>query len=163
MLKVSGKFIAEHWRNGKKINEYEFKNGVTDEGINKLLDVMFHGVAAIATWYIGLIDDYGYSALAAADTMSSHAGWAECTEYDEAARQEWVEDAASGLSITNTTLATFTINATTTLKGMFLSSGSAKSGTTGTLWCTGLFASGDVSVVDDDVIKVKYTVTIGAA
>ena len=50
LLDPRGRFVVEHFRNGVKIGQYEFPNGITNEGKNKLLDVMFHGTTAITTW-----------------------------------------------------------------------------------------------------------------
>ena len=59
--------------------------------------------------------------------------------------------------------ATFTINATATVGGAFLTSGSAKSGTTGTLFSAADFASpGDRSVVSGDILSVTYTFSLSA-
>lgn len=135
------------------------ENDVTNEGLNSVLDVMFHGSSQITTWYIGLIRDDNYSALANADTMSSHAGWEEADEYSESTRQEWTEGAASSQSITNAATVDFSINATETMKGIFLTSSATKSGTSGTLWATALFSSGDQAVANGDTLKVTYTVT----
>ena len=43
------------------IGVHDFPNAIVNEGKNKLLNVMFHGVTAIGTWYMGLIDLTGYS------------------------------------------------------------------------------------------------------
>ena len=66
-LTPHGHFKVEHWRDGKLIGEYEFPNGVTDEGKKKILDVMFHDATKVSTWYIGLIDGASFSALDATD------------------------------------------------------------------------------------------------
>ena len=50
-----------------------FWNGITTAGINNLFNVYFGATSKAAAWYMGLIASSGYSALAAADTMSSHA------------------------------------------------------------------------------------------
>ena len=163
---LKGRFVVEHWRDGKRINEYHFPNGITNEGKNKLLDVMFHGTTAITSWWLGLIDNANYSALAASDTYDdinqAGNGWDEFTSYTDAGngdssttRPAWPEDAASGQSITNSTTAIFDITASGTVKGLFLVGGIAnaqnksnhESG--GTLWATALFGSekGLVSVV----------------
>ena len=70
-LQPCGRFVVEHFRKGEKIGHYEFPNGIANEGKNKLLDVMFHGVSAITTWWLGLIGNSGYSALAAGDTYAN--------------------------------------------------------------------------------------------
>lgn len=156
--KLKGRFQIEHIRDGKVLQKIDQPNGITDAGLNKILDVMFHGVTAIGTWYIGLIDNASYSSLAAADTMASHAGWIELVAYDEGTRVEWSEGAAASKSITNATALTFTMNASKTVKGIFVSSASDKSGATGTLWSTAAFGS-TVSVVSGDLLKVTYSVT----
>ena len=60
-LEPRGRFVVEHFRNGEKIGHYEFPNGITNEGKNKLLDVMFHGVSAITSWWLGMISNGGYT------------------------------------------------------------------------------------------------------
>lgn len=160
-LLLGGKFIVEHFRNGQAIGKYEFKNGIVDEGMNKLLDVHFHGVAAIGTWYIGLIDNASFSALAAADSaaqINGTNGWLELSEYDEATRPAWTEGVAAARSITNAVTVDFTINATKTVKGIFVVSTNTIDGTTGVMWATAAFGA-TVAVADNDVLKVTYTVS----
>lgn len=156
-LKPRGAFFIEHFRNGKKIAEYTLPNGVTNVGKNHALDTIFTGSTQVSPWYLGLIDASGYTGVAAGDTMSSHAGWAEATSYDQTNRVEWTEGAAASQSITNATPVQFDINATKTLKGVFLTSNNTKGGTTGTLWATALF-SADISVNNGDDLKITYTV-----
>lgn len=139
--------------------EEEVFNGIVDEGINQLLDDGFNGGAqTFATAYIGLVDNSGFSAFANADTMASHAGWAESSDYSEATRVAWNPDAAASRAVTNSTTVDFTINATKVIKGIFITSNSTKGGTTGTLWATAAFSS-TASVVSSDVLKVTYTVS----
>ena len=161
-MKLRGKFHVEHYRKGKLIGTYDFKNGITNGGLDKLLDVMFHDDTKVATWYIGIVNNAGFSTYAAADTMGSHAGWTEWASYDEANRQTWAEDAASGQSITNSTPAVFTISASGTVRGLFITSDNTISGTSGTLWSTADFGS-TVTVADDDVLQVTYTVNAAEA
>jgi hypothetical protein len=159
MIKSKGVFTVEHYRKGKLLDQFTIPNGQTVEGLNKFLDVMFHGTTAIGTWYLGLIDSASYSALSENDTMGSHAGWIEAVAYDEATRPAWTEGAASSKSMTNASAVVFTINATKTIKGIFVTSGSAKSGTTGTLFATSLFTA-ERAVLDDDTLSITYTVTL---
>ena len=175
-LQPRGRFVVEHFRKGVKIGHYEFPNGITNEGKNKLLDVMFHGVSAITTWWLGLIDNAGYSALAATDNYDNinqtGNGWDEFTSYTDAAnggsastRPEWTEGAASGQAITNGTPVVFDITGSGTVKGLFLVGGIANAQNKGnheaggTLWATALFGTGDVAVNDQDQLKVTYTVS----
>jgi hypothetical protein len=175
-LQPRGRFVVEHFRKGVKIGHYEFPNGITNEGKDKLLDVMFHAATAITTWWLGLIDNAGYSALAATDTYENidqvGNGWDEFTDYTDAGnggsastRPEWTEGAASGQAVTNGTPVVFDITASGTVKGLFLVGGIAAAqnkgdhAAGGNLWATALFGTGDVPVNDQDQLKVTYTVS----
>ena len=61
-LKLEGRFVMEHWRDGKKIAEYPFHNLVTNEGKNRMFNTMFKGTAQLTTWYVGLISNVSYTA-----------------------------------------------------------------------------------------------------
>jgi hypothetical protein len=138
---------------------YEFPNGIVDVGMNHLLDVTFGGSSQVGTWYIGLIDNSGFSTFSDSDTLSSHAGWTEFTNYTEANRVTWADDAASSRSKSNSTTADYSINASGNLKGIFVSSNSTKStGNTGTLWSTAAFSS-VVATSNGDTLKVTYTIS----
>jgi hypothetical protein len=158
MLKLKGKFHAQHVRAGKVIAEYDFPNGIVDEGLNHILDTEFHGGAAVATWYIGLVDNAGWTAFANADVMNNHAGWIECADYDETDRPAWTEGAAAARSMTNSVTVDFSINATVTLKGIFITSSLTKGGASGVLWSTGAFGS-TVPLNGGDSLKVTYTIS----
>lgn len=138
--------------------EEEVFNGITDVGIAYLLDAGFNGGSQDTTHYIGLVDNAGFSAFADADTMSSHAGWSESVAYSEGTRVAWNPDAAATRAVTNSVTVDFTMSGSATIKGIFVSSNSTKSGTTGTLWATAAFSS-NASVVASDVLKVTYTVS----
>lgn len=156
---VRGVFKMQLVRGGKVVAEQEFPNGITDEGANNIWDVYFGSGTQITSWYMGLIDSSGYSALAAGDTMSSHAGWTELTAYGEATRPAFTPDAAASRAIANTTLCEFTFNATKTVKGGFITSNSTKAGTTGKLWCTALLTTAQ-DVVNGDVMRFTYSATM---
>lgn len=134
-----------------------FWNGITTAGINNLFNVYFGATSKAAAWYMGLIASSGYSALAAADTMSSHAGWTEETSnYSQATRPQWTPASASGGSVSNSTSVDFTITGSVTAKGVFVVNENTKGGTTGTLWATALFTSGDQALVNGQTLKVTY-------
>src|SRR5690242_14266502 len=63
-----------------------FCNLVVTGGKNDLLTQYFKGSAYTAAWYVGLIDNAGFTVIAAGDTMGSHSGWAESTAYANAGR-----------------------------------------------------------------------------
>jgi hypothetical protein len=158
-LRMGGRFTIEHLNKfGKLVGNYDFPNGIVDEGIEHLMDVGFHAVAATATWYIGLVDNAGWTAWSDADTMAGHAGWSECEAYAAATRPEWTEGAASGRAITNAVTVDFAINDTKTLKGIFICSDNTKGGAIGVLWSTGAFTS-TVNVENGDTFKVTYTIS----
>lgn len=133
-----------------------FANLITTAGKNDLWDKYLAGSSYTAAWYLGLVDNAGFSAYAAGDTMSSHAGWAESTAYSNSTRVAVSWNAASSGSKASTASA-FTINATATLDGAFLTTGSAKGGTTGVLFSAGAFTGGDRSVANGDTLNVTYT------
>ncbi len=157
---LHGQWQVDHYRDGKFLQKFDFPNDITNEGKNTLFEIMFHDGTQIAnaSWFIGLISLSGYSALAAADVMNSHGGWTEFTGYSQSTRVAWGAGAAASQSITNSSPATFDINASGTVKGIFVTSNSAKSGTTGKLWATALFTA-DVPVTNGDQLRSTYTVS----
>ena len=157
-MAMRGRFMVEHVRDGKVIGQYSMPNGIVDVGLNHILETEFNGGSQVTAWYIGLIDNASFSALSAADTMASHAGWIENDDYAEATRPEWTAGTASSRQITNSVTVDFSINATDTIKGIFITSNSTKNGTTGTLWATASFGA-NVSVQNGDTLKITYTVS----
>lgn len=168
-LLFAGLFIVECYdKFGKLKWKKTAKNGTTNQGLDYALDILFPTVAnggqeKPAAWYVGLIRDDNFSTLAAGDTMASHAGWEEGDEYSETTRQEIVFDAASSQEVANTERCYFSINATETMKGAFVTNNNTKNGTAGKLFCTALFDGGDEAVVDGDILKILYTLTAAAA
>lgn len=157
---LKGKLQVEHYRKNILIGRYDCNNGITNVGKNYILDVMFNGGTQIAnnSWYIGLIDNSGFSALAAGDTASSHSGWTELTAYTQSTRIAWGSGSASSQATTNSTPATFDMNATNNVYGGFIASSGTKGGTSGILWATAGFSS-VVPVSNGDQIKITYTVS----
>jgi hypothetical protein len=143
------------------------KNLVVNAGLAYMAGTALTSVAQITTWYIGLYGAGASNTPAAGDTMSSHAGWTEVVAYSNATRvaATFVTATTANPSVVTNSAspATFNINGTTTVGGAFLTSGSAKSGTTGTLFSAADFSSpGDRSVVSGDVISVTYTFSLAA-
>lgn len=135
---------------------HDVNNGITDEGIHYLLEAGFRDGTKITAWYAGLIDNSGYTGVDPADTMASHTGWSEATQYDEADRQTLTFGAAATRKITASV--SFTMNATKTIEGIFVTSDNTKSGTTGTLWSTALFSSAP-GLVSGNVLTANYTLS----
>ena len=172
-----GRIYMEQWRNGKRINAWDFPNGVTDEGKNKFLDVMFDEGTQITAWHLGLIDNAGFSALADDDTYDdinqAGNGWDEFDDYTDPAnadsavtRPTWTPGEPSAGSITNSVVIEYDITAPGTVKGLFVVGGGAASdekgdhASDGTLWATALFTAGDAPVNNGDTLKVTYTVSL---
>jgi len=161
-IPVSTRWDCELYRKGELIDKWTEGNVITDEGLNAMLDVMFHDATQIETWYI-----FPFTAGSPA-TSSTYAtsGLTESTVYDEAARVAFNEAAASGKSIANSAnKATFTFNDTATITGAALVGGgtdpSVKSDTAGggTLFCASTFSSSR-SVVSTDVLQITCTITL---
>jgi hypothetical protein len=137
-----------------------YSNLVTTGGKNDLLDKYLAGSAYTAAWYLGLISLTSYTTgPAVGDTAASHTGWAEDVGYSNSTRVAPSFGSASAGSKASTATA-FNINATTTIKGTFLTTLSTKSGTTGILYSAGLFTGGDKAVASGDTLNVTYTASV---
>lgn len=158
-FKVKGRYKIEQFRNGKKIHEQHYDNGVVDVGITDILDVGFRDAATKKTgWAIGFIDGAGSPTLDPSDTMLSHAGWTEFTSYSEATRPLWAPDAAAAKTITNGTARDFNITATGTVYGTFCADDNVKGGTGGLLWATAPLGT-PIPVNNGDLLRITYSVT----
>ena len=78
------------------------ENIIVNTGLDHLLDVALSAGSQITTWYVGLTD--GTPTVAAGDTIASHVGWVEVTDYDEANRVAFVE-AGAGAVVVEATIA----------------------------------------------------------
>lgn len=140
----------------------ENHNLVVNVGLKDMNDKYFTGSSYTAAWYLGLYGSGSTNNPAAGDTMSSHAGWTEVTAYSQSTRPAATFAAASTANpsvITNSASpATFSMNASTTVGGAFLTSNNTKGGTAGILFSASDFQSpGDRSVVSGDTLSVTYT------
>lgn len=144
----------------------EVTNLVTTQGLNDLLTKYFKGSSYTAAFFVGLINNAGFSALAAGDTaaqIGGSNGWAEATSYDESVRQTLTLGTASAGSIDNSaSKAVFTISATITIKGAFVVTSSTKGGTSGVLYGEAAFAVAR-ALLDDDTLTVTITQTAASA
>lgn len=166
ILKVRGEFDVKFYDAPKKsgtrnlIRREIFPNGSTTAGLNSMLSVYFNSGSQLTTWFFGLINNSPTPTLAVGDTIASHSGWSESTDYSESVRQTWTPGSPASGVITNPTDATFTMNATVTIYGLFLVSNSTKGGTTGTMWAHGAFGSPQ-SKTSGQTLDAKYTLTLG--
>jgi hypothetical protein len=140
-------------------------NLVVNAGLAYMAGTSLTSVTQITTWYIGLYGAAASNNPAAGDTMASHAGWTEVVPYSNATRvaATFVTATTANPSVATNSAspASFSINATSTVGGAFLTSGSAKSGTAGTLFSASDFTSpGDRSVASGDTLNVSYTLSL---
>jgi hypothetical protein len=145
--------------------EAESKNLVVNVGLQDMNAKYFTGSAYTATWFIGLYGAGASNTPAASDTMSSHAGWTEIVPYSNATRPVCTfgtpTTANPSVATNSASPASFSINATATVGGAFLTSSSTKSGTTGILFSAADFgAPGDRLVASSDILNVTYTLSL---
>ena len=141
----------------------EVHNIVTTEGKNDQLTQYFKGAAYTAAFFIGLVNNAGFTAYAAGDTAAQIGGtngWAEGVPYSNATRVAWVGGTASGGTIDNSgSVATFNINLTQTVRGGFVATSSTKNGTAGKLYGAVDF-SASRSVVSGDSLLVTSSFSL---
>ncbi|MFA6270928.1 MAG: hypothetical protein WC657_07020 [Candidatus Paceibacterota bacterium] len=157
---INGVYTLECFRNGTKMWSETAENLTTNEGLDRLLNVNFHGATQIATWYCGLVES---DTTAAAAMTYDVPVFTECTAYDEATRPEYVEAESTARSTTNSAnKAVFTMSATKTIYGAFLTSVATKgdhaAGANNVLHSYAKLGSSR-STVDNDVLNLTYTET----
>lgn len=162
VAEASGFYTVECFdADGKLLWRDEIHNLVTTAGKNDALDKYLAGSSYTAAWYLGLISSTSYTTgPAAGDTASSHSGWTEDQNYSQGARPTAAWSAASSGSKALSSALTFSINASTTIKGCFLISNATKGGTSGVLYSAGLFSGGDKTVASGDTLNVSYTASL---
>lgn len=147
----------------------EIDNVVCTVGKNLAFDTFLAGSSYTVTGpYMGLISGTSFSATAAADTMTSHAGWLEAGNANapqySGTRQTCAWSAASGGAKALSAALSFTFTAGGTVQGAFITYGSGAvstiDNTAGTLWSAGSFTSGARTVLTGDIIQVSYSVSM---
>lgn len=133
------------------------RNIVTVTGKQVALDVVF-GAAAKPSWFVLL---KGTGTPAAGDTLTTHATWAEVTAYT-GNRPGVTFSAATvvsttGAQVTHAAAASFAINGAATVAGA--GACTAATGTTGTLYNAGDFAS-PRTVASGDTLNVTLTLSL---
>jgi hypothetical protein len=138
-------------------------NLVVNTGLDDILDKYWRGSNYSASHFVGLTD--GTPTVDAADTMASHAGWAEVTAYSNATRPALTLGAVSGQSVDNSAAkASFNINAdSTTIGGAFVCTNNTKGGTSGVLIGAVAFTGGDKSADNGDTLNVTVILTASSS
>lgn len=169
-LKTLGRFHAECFdKHGVLKWADDYPNLVVTLGKNFLLDSTLRGSAYTVTGpFMGLISSTTFSAIAAADTMASHAGWLEAGNANAptytAPRKTMAFNAASGGAINMSASSTFAMTGAGTVKGTFFALGagavSTIDSTAGTLFSAGLFDTGDKVVSPSDNLVCSWSLTL---
>jgi hypothetical protein len=147
--------------------EDSMHNLVVNEGLQEMNNKFFAGSNYTAALYLGLIEGPGAgNSYAAADTLASHAGWTEFSNYSGA--RKLVTFGAATLadpSVIGNGAApsSFSISGLGGIvAGAFLTT--VDSGTSGILFSEANFqAPGDRTVVSGDTLNVTYTFSLDAA
>ena len=147
--------------------EEDMHNLVVNVGLQDMVNTYLDAGTQITTWYLGLITGPGSgTTIAAGDTLATHAGWTEFTNYTGNRKTAvFSTPTTADPSVTSNTAspASFAITgAGGTVAGAFLAS--AATGTTGILFSASDFQSpGDRVVVSGDTLNVVYTFSLDAA
>jgi hypothetical protein len=146
--------------------EEKAHNLVVNEGLQNMNDEYFTGSTYTAAWYLGLVDGPGAgNTYAAGDTLASHSGWTENTDYsgDRKAVTFGTPTTADPSVIDNSgSPSQFSMTGTATIAGAFLAS--VDTGTSGVLFSVSNFQSpGDRAVVSGDTLNVTYEFSLDAA
>lgn len=103
-----------------------------------ILDGYFNGGGVPTNLYIGFVSSVNFTGFDPdGDSMTSHAGWEEFTDYDEASRPEWLPGTTidgSPASVNNPSPGEITPNDVGTIIGLFLCDDDTPGGTTGQLY-----------------------------
>jgi hypothetical protein len=166
--RVGGVFHVECVdKNGNLKWEEKVHNLVVNTGLQEMNTQFFKGSNYTAALYLGLIAGPGAgNTYAAADTLASHAGWVEFSNYTGARKLVTFGTAtlADPSVIGNGSApSSFSISSTGGIvAGAFLAN--VDSGTSGILFSEANFqAPGDRAVVSGDTLNVTYTFSLDAA
>ena len=168
-IKGGGVFTVECFdKDGNHKWTAKSPNLVVNVGLADMNDKYFSGSGYTAAWYLGLYGAASSNDPAAGDTMASHAGWTEVTDYSQSTRPACTFGSATVADpsvIDNSgSVAVFSINNTVTVGGAFLTSDDTKGGTSGILFSAADFqAPGDRAVVSGDTLNVTYQFSLDAA
>jgi len=169
-VQINGRFTAECFDKNGNLKWRDFiDNVVCTIGKNVVLDAYLAGSGYTVTGpFMGLISSVDWSAVAAADTMASHAGWKEAGATNAptytAPRKTCAWDAAASGSKALSSALAFVFTGSGTVKGCFIVFGTGAvntiDNTSGTLYSAGVFTGGDKVVADTDTLNVSYTASL---
>jgi len=162
-IKLTAHWEWEHFRGGKLIDQWEYDNVCTDEGLDHMLDSTFDAATQITAWYVEIFES---DTTPDGDTTYAVPVYTPSTSYDEATRPVYTAAAAASQVTTNAaSKAVFTISATKTIYGAALVGGGAAATTKGdvagggTLFSASKFGAAK-NVIADDVLNVTIAITL---
>lgn len=165
-LNFHGHVYTDHFRDGKLLHHCDQGgNTFTTEGMARILNIVFRAQTTEAAIYVGIFKSNVTPAVGdtAAAKLGAAGTYGECqdADYDSPATNKpaYTIASTSTASCTNAaSAASFTMNASITVYGAFLSTAAAKTATTGTLFCAKAFSSSR-AVIADDVLSVTYVIS----
>ena len=165
-LNFHGHVYTDHFRDGKLLHHCDQGgNTFTTEGMARILNIVFRAQTTEAAIYVGIFKSNVTPAVGdtAAAKLGAAGTYGECkdADYDSPATNKpaYTIVSTSTASCTNAASpASFTMNASITVYGAFLSTQAAKTATTGTLFCAKAFSSSR-AVIADDVLSVTYVIS----
>ena len=161
-----GDVFTHHYRRGELIHFCnQGPNTFTTEGMARIINIVFRAQTTESAIYCGIFKSNVTPAVGdtAAAKLGAAGTYGECqdADYDSPATNKpaYTIVSTSTASCTNAASpASFTMNASITIYGAFLSTAAAKTATSGTLFCAKAFSSSR-AVIADDVLAVTYTIS----
>jgi len=158
---MSGRFFVLHQDCSKNIvGHYSIDNGVTYQGANECLKRTFTG-GTQTQWYIGLIDNAGFTSVSINDTNALHPGWVEHVQYS-GERKLWDNNPAASCLVTTNIPVVMAITAAGAVRGTFLASRSQRdNNAAGVIYCTATInQTAGFAVAVGDTLTVTYVTRI---
>lgn len=170
-IQLQGIYQCDQYRKGELISGGypEIPNTFTTEGMAYLLNIIFHDISKAASeiWYVGIFKNSVTPAVG--NTAAVHLGAAgtygacQDADYDDPATNcpSYTTADTATASITNSVAgkAEFTIAASITVYGAYLTDIQAKTGSSGHLMSAKKF-SASRAVIDNDELSITYTITL---
>lgn len=168
-LRAGGIFTVEcRDKSGNLKWQSKSHNLVVNVGLADMNTKYFKGSGYTAAWYIGIYGPASTNSPSSSDTMASHAGWTEVTDYSNPTRPLAVFGNATtadpSVIANSASPAQFLITASANVGGAFLTTGDLPGGSSGILFSASDFqAPGDRVVQNGDTLNVTYTFSLDAA
>ena len=152
-------YLVEVIRDGVVVDREEVHNLVPTQGLNHILNVEFKALTQVTAWYLAIFE--GNYVPTAADTAAAlPAASTESTAYGEATRVLFAGGTVAGGVLDNSaSRAEFTMNATKTIYGAYMSSAPAKGATTGVVISSVRFSSAK-NLVATDILRITAGMTL---